>query len=106
MERFFATCARGLEPVLADELRALGAADVAADRGGAYYLPRSQTPVWECTSTKLCFAVAGRGARETEFRGPAFPNRSLGTRRMQALKFAGPDRAFANALVTGPAELR
>jgi putative N6-adenine-specific DNA methylase len=31
---FFATCARGLEPVLADELRALGAADVAPGRGG------------------------------------------------------------------------
>ncbi len=32
--RFFATCARGLEPVLADELRALGVADVEAGRGG------------------------------------------------------------------------
>jgi putative N6-adenine-specific DNA methylase len=34
VERFFATCARGVEPVLADELRALGAADVAPGRGG------------------------------------------------------------------------
>ncbi|OAI46250.1 hypothetical protein AYO44_11755 [Planctomycetaceae bacterium SCGC AG-212-F19] len=34
MSSFFATCARGLEPVLADELRALGAADVAPGRGG------------------------------------------------------------------------
>jgi putative N6-adenine-specific DNA methylase len=32
--RYFATCARGTEPVLADELRALGAADVAPGRGG------------------------------------------------------------------------
>jgi putative N6-adenine-specific DNA methylase len=30
----FATCARGIEPVLADELRALGAADVEPGRGG------------------------------------------------------------------------
>src|SRR6516165_8545739 len=34
---FFATCARGLEPVLADELRALGAADVATGRGGVAF---------------------------------------------------------------------
>jgi putative N6-adenine-specific DNA methylase len=34
MERFFATCARGLEPTLADELRALGAAEVQPGRGG------------------------------------------------------------------------
>ena len=33
--KYFATCARGLEPVLAEELRALGAKDVAAGRGGA-----------------------------------------------------------------------
>ncbi len=32
--KFFATCARGLEPVLADEVRALGAQDVAPGRGG------------------------------------------------------------------------
>src|SRR5438067_12899561 len=34
MERFFATCSRGLEGVLAGELRALGARDVAPGRGG------------------------------------------------------------------------
>jgi putative N6-adenine-specific DNA methylase len=36
-ERFFATCARGLENVLADELRALGATDVAPGRGGTAF---------------------------------------------------------------------
>jgi putative N6-adenine-specific DNA methylase len=35
--RYFATCARGLEPVLADELRALGAADVEPGRGGVQF---------------------------------------------------------------------
>src|SRR5262245_41186536 len=35
--KLFATCARGLEPVLADELRALGARDIAAGRGGAHF---------------------------------------------------------------------
>src|SRR6516165_9525113 len=37
MDRFFATCARGLETVLADELRALGAGDVAPGRGGTAF---------------------------------------------------------------------
>src|SRR4051794_35379619 len=35
--RYFATCARGLEPVLADELRALDAADVEPGRGGVAF---------------------------------------------------------------------
>jgi putative N6-adenine-specific DNA methylase len=37
MERFFATCGRGIEPILADELLALGAADVAPGRGGVHF---------------------------------------------------------------------
>jgi putative N6-adenine-specific DNA methylase len=36
-ERYFATCGRGIEPMLADELRALGAADVAEGRGGVHF---------------------------------------------------------------------
>jgi putative N6-adenine-specific DNA methylase len=35
--RFFATCGRGIEPVLADELRALGAQAVAPGRGGVQF---------------------------------------------------------------------
>jgi putative N6-adenine-specific DNA methylase len=35
--RYFATCGRGIEPVLADELRALGAADVEPGRGGVAF---------------------------------------------------------------------
>ena len=34
MTSYFATCARGLEPVLARELAALGAGDVEPGRGG------------------------------------------------------------------------
>lgn len=37
MNRFFATCARGLEPVLANELTALNADDVQAGRGGVSF---------------------------------------------------------------------
>ncbi len=36
-ERFFSTCGRGIEPVLADELRALGAAEVVPGRGGVSF---------------------------------------------------------------------
>ena len=36
-ERYFATCARGLEPVLADELRQLGADAVEPGRGGVSF---------------------------------------------------------------------
>lgn len=35
--RFFATAAKGLEPIVADELRALGAAEVKEERGGASF---------------------------------------------------------------------
>jgi putative N6-adenine-specific DNA methylase len=37
MTRYFATCARGIEPVLADELRALGALTVESGRGGVAF---------------------------------------------------------------------
>ncbi|MCI0462997.1 MAG: THUMP domain-containing protein [Gemmataceae bacterium] len=37
MEGYFATCARGLEGVLADELRALGSAEVTPGRGGVSF---------------------------------------------------------------------
>lgn len=36
-ERYFATCSRGIEPVLADELRGLGAAEVQPGRGGVSF---------------------------------------------------------------------
>src|SRR5437867_9146626 len=36
-QRYFATCARGIEPVLATELRELGAAAVEPGRGGVHF---------------------------------------------------------------------
>jgi putative N6-adenine-specific DNA methylase len=36
-ERYFATCGRGIEPVLAEELRSLGAVDVQTGRGGVHF---------------------------------------------------------------------
>ena len=37
ISRYFATCARGLEPILAEELRALDASDIEAGRGGVHF---------------------------------------------------------------------
>ena len=37
MPNYFATCARGLEPLLAEEVRALGAIDIEAGRGGVSF---------------------------------------------------------------------
>lgn len=37
IERYFATCGRGIEPVLAEELRGLGAAEVEPGRGGVSF---------------------------------------------------------------------
>jgi putative N6-adenine-specific DNA methylase len=37
LQRYFATCARGIEPVLAGELRDLGANDVEPGRGGVHF---------------------------------------------------------------------
>ncbi len=37
MLHFFATCARGLEPILAEELRQLGATEIASGRGGVAF---------------------------------------------------------------------
>ena len=35
--RFFATCARGIEPALASELRELGALEIEPGRGGVHF---------------------------------------------------------------------
>jgi 23S rRNA G2445 N2-methylase RlmL len=37
LERYFATCGRGIEPVLTEELRALGAEEVEPGRGGVSF---------------------------------------------------------------------
>src|SRR5579871_4206060 len=37
LQRYFATCARGIEPILADELRTLGASAVEPGRGGVHF---------------------------------------------------------------------
>jgi putative N6-adenine-specific DNA methylase len=56
MERFFATCPRGLEAVLAAELAALGAAETAPVDGGAHF----SGPFALCRTVNLESRVASR----------------------------------------------
>jgi putative N6-adenine-specific DNA methylase len=56
METFFATCPRGLEPVLADELAALGAGDTRPAPGGASFRATFET----CYRVNLESRVASR----------------------------------------------
>ena len=55
-QRYFATCPRGLEAVLADELRGIGAAEVAATDGGVSFT--GSLPV--CYAANLESRVASR----------------------------------------------
>lgn len=58
---YFATCARGIEPVLADELRGLGARDVEVGRGGvAFAGPRDllyRANLWLRTAVRVLMPV-------------------------------------------------
>jgi putative N6-adenine-specific DNA methylase len=60
-ERYFATCARGLEPVLADELRALDAAEVEPGRGGVHFAGDSpllyRTNLWLRTAIRVLWPI-------------------------------------------------
>jgi putative N6-adenine-specific DNA methylase len=59
--RFFATCGRGIEPVLADEVRALGAADIAPGRGGVSFAGDRallyQANLWLRTAVRVLMPV-------------------------------------------------
>ncbi len=61
MNRYFATCGRGIEPVLAGELRALGARDVAEGRGGASFAGGKallyKTNLWLRTAVRVLVPV-------------------------------------------------
>ncbi len=61
MELYFATCARGLEPILANELRAIGASDVKPGRGGVTFAgPRAvlyKANLWLRTAVRVLWPV-------------------------------------------------
>jgi 23S rRNA (guanine2445-N2)-methyltransferase / 23S rRNA (guanine2069-N7)-methyltransferase len=66
MPTFFATCARGVEPVLAAELRALRAADVREARAGVSFTGSLQTAyaacLWSRTASRVLFALGSAPA--------------------------------------------
>lgn len=57
MPNYFATCARGLEPLLADELRTLKAVDVRGGRGGVHFAGDSallyKSNLWLRTAVRI-----------------------------------------------------
>jgi putative N6-adenine-specific DNA methylase len=59
--RYFATCARGIEPVLASELRDLGAADVTLGRGGVHFAGDKallyQANLWLRTAIRVLWPI-------------------------------------------------
>lgn len=60
--RFFATTAKGLEPIVADELRALGAIDVKEERGGASFEGSPaiayRACLWLRTANRVLYPIA------------------------------------------------
>src|SRR5262249_13436549 len=61
LERYFATCGRGIEPVLADELRALGAVEVEPGRGGVHFAGERallyQANLWLRTAIRVLWPI-------------------------------------------------
>src|SRR5262245_42887493 len=59
--RYFATCGRGIEPVLAGELRALGACDVEPGRGGVAFAGDQallyQANLWLLTAIRVLVPI-------------------------------------------------
>jgi putative N6-adenine-specific DNA methylase len=60
-QRYFATCARGIEPVLADELRTLGANAVEPGRGGVHFAGDQallyQANLWLRTAIRVLWPI-------------------------------------------------
>ena len=63
-DRYFATCARGLEPLMANELRALNANDIEPGRGGVAFAGDKATlyraNLWLRTAVRDGYAAARR----------------------------------------------
>jgi len=70
MERFFASCARGLESVLSAELAALGASQVAVAEGGASFAGELATAyranLWSRVASRILWQVATGRYRSEE----------------------------------------
>ena len=90
--RFFATAAKGLEPLVADELRALGAQEVKEARGGASFegspADAYRACLWLRTANRVLYPVARFPAPDAEAIYAAI-------RRMPWEQDLGPDGTLA-----------
>src|SRR5438270_630229 len=91
--RYFATCARGLEPVLAGELRALGAAGVEPGRGGVEFHGDRDDAVLSLDSSGE--SLHKRGYRPIQTKAPL--NEALAA-ALVLLSGWRPETAFADPL--------
>ena len=70
LTRYFATCARGLEPILAEELQALAARDVTTGRGGVAFAGDKallyKANLWLRTAVRLLRPVLGADVTSPE----------------------------------------
>src|SRR5438552_379041 len=61
LQRYFATCARGIEPVLAGELRALAASHIELGRGGVHFAGDQavlyQANLWLRTAIRVLWPI-------------------------------------------------
>src|SRR5438132_6370173 len=61
VQRYFATCARGIEPILAGELTALGAMNVEQGRGGVQFAGEEallyQANLWLRTAIRVLWPI-------------------------------------------------
>ena len=53
MFRFFATCARGIEPILAGEMRELGTREIEVGRGGVQFTG-NKTLLYKARERHIC----------------------------------------------------
>ena len=70
LERYFATCARGIEPILAGELRDLGAHDIGQGRGGVHFAGDRallyQANLWLRTAIRVLWPILEASAASPE----------------------------------------
>ncbi|HEX5340612.1 MAG TPA: THUMP domain-containing protein, partial [Gammaproteobacteria bacterium] len=90
--RFFATAAKGLEPIVADELRALGAGNVKEERGGAGFegppALAYRACLWLRAANRVLYPIA-------KFKAADDASLYAGIRRLPWEKDVSPDGSLA-----------
>ena len=94
--QFFATCAKALEPLVAGELRALGATDVAESRAGVAFAGTLEVAyracLWSRTASRVLVPLATFEAGPPDEEVRALYD---GVRTIRWLEHVGPDQTIA-----------